>query len=145
MCQILAHLAVFLTRIGSTFGAADFAVRTKVGVRSPDIVVDLHGSEGHELSTAAPIFIAEVPSPSTAGTDFSDKLEEYTAIETLQTYLICSQDEPRAWVWSRQGDGSWPRLPTELVGRDGAIALGGLGVEITMAAIFRGIPDAPSP
>ena len=84
-------------------------------------------------------------SPSTAGSDFTVKLEEYKAIASVQTYLICSQDEPRAWVWSRQGDGSWPRLPTELVGRDGAIALGGLGVELTMAAIFRGIPDAPAP
>ena len=64
--------------------------------------------------------------------------------ETLQTYLICSQDEPRAWVWSRQGDGSWPSLPTKMVGRDGSIALSGLGVELAMAAICRGIPDAPT-
>ena len=62
----------------------------------------------------------------------------------MQTYLICSQDEPRAWVWARQGDGSWPRLPTELAGREGAISLGGLDVELSMAAIFRGIPDAPT-
>jgi hypothetical protein len=32
----------------------------------------------------------------------------------------------------------------EVVGREGAIALGGLGVELTMAAVFRGIPDAPA-
>ena len=72
-------------------------------------------------------------------------MEEYTSLEALQTYLICSQDEPRAWVWSRQGDGSWPKLPTELVGGEGAIALGGLGVELATVAVFRGIPDAPSP
>jgi hypothetical protein len=47
-------------------------------------------------------------------------------------------------VWARQSDGSWPKRPTELAGRDGAIALGGLGVELSMAAIFRGIPDAPT-
>jgi hypothetical protein len=39
----------------------------------------------------------------------------------------------------RWGDGSRPRRPVELVGREGAIAL---GVELSMAAIFRGIPDA---
>ncbi len=124
-------------------GIADFAVQTPVGIRSPDVVVDF-ANPHRDLSTSTPIFIAEVLSPSTAGTDFTEKLEEYTAIETLQTYLICSQDEPRAWVWARQGDGSWPRLPTELVGRGDAIALGGLGVELAMAAIFRGIPDAPT-
>jgi Uma2 family endonuclease len=143
--DILGALSRLLDADQFDIGAADFAVRTKVGVRSPDIVVDLHSSEGHELSTSAPIFIAEVLSPSTAGTDFTEKLEEYTSIATLQTYLICSQDEPRAWVWSRQGDGSWPGLPTELTGREGAIALGGLGVELAMVAIFGGIPDAPSP
>ena len=113
-------------------------------MRSPDVVVDRANPRGRELSTATPIFIAEVLSPSTAGTDFTEKLQEYTAIETLQTYLICSQDEPRAWAWARQGDGSWPRLPAELVGREDAVALGGLGIELAMAAIFRGIPDAPT-
>ncbi|MFZ1103844.1 MAG: Uma2 family endonuclease [Hyphomicrobiaceae bacterium] len=125
-------------------GSADFAVRTPFGVRSPDVVVDRTNPRGRELSTSAPIFIAEVLSPSTAGKDFTEKLEEYTAIESLQTYLICSQDEPRAWVWVRQDDGSWPKRPVELIGREGAIALGGLGIELTMAAIFRGIPDAPT-
>ena len=124
-------------------GAADFAVQTPFGVRSPDVVVD-RASSRTDLSTSTPIFIAEVLSPSTAGKDFTEKLEEYTAIDALQTYLICSQDEPRAWVWARQGDGLWPRLPAELVGREDTIALGGLDIELAMAAIFRGIPDAPT-
>lgn len=124
-------------------GIADFAVQTPYGVRSPDIVVD-HAKSRRVLSTTTPIFIVEVLSPSTAGTDFTEKLQEYTATESLRTYLICSQDEPRAWLWARQGDGSWPALPTALAGRDGSIAPGGLGVELAMAAIFRGIPDAPT-
>ena len=124
-------------------GIADFAVRTPFGVRSPDVVVD-YANPQRDLSTSTPIFIAEVLSPSTTGTDFTEKLEEYISIESLQTYLICSQDEPRAWVWARQGDGSCPKRPVELVGRKHTIALGGLGVELYMAAIFRGIPDAPT-
>ena len=122
---------------------ADFAVRTPFGVRSPDVVVD-RANPRRELATTTPIFIAEVLSPSTAGTDFTEKLEECTAIDTLQTYLICSQDEPRAWVWARRGDRSWPKLPDELAGRDGVVPLGGLDIELAMAAIFRGIPDAPT-
>jgi Uma2 family endonuclease len=127
-------------------GIADFAVRTPFGVRSADVVVDLAdlANPHRDLSTSAPIFIAEVLSPSTAGTDFTEKLEEYTAIDALRTYLICSQDEPRAWVWAREADGSWPRRPVELVGRGDAIAVGGLDIGLAMAAIFRGIPDAPT-
>jgi Uma2 family endonuclease len=143
--NLILELGARLDRTRFALGAADFAVETAVGVRSPDVVVDLASARLGELSTAAPIFIAEVLSPSTTGIDFTAKLDEYTAIGTLETYLICAQDEPRAWVWSRSGDGTWPKLPMELAGRDGTIALGGLGVEIGMAAIFRGIPDAPTP
>ncbi len=142
--NIVTELGRLLDRDAFDIGAADFAVRTPVGVRSPDIVVDRANPRGRELSTTTPIFIAEVLSPSTEGKDFTEKLAEYTAIDSLQTYLICSQDEPRAWVWTRQSSGSWPKLPTELVGRDGAMALGGLDVELSMAAIFRGIPDVPT-
>jgi Uma2 family endonuclease len=142
--NIVTELGRLLDPDAFDIGAADFAVQTPVGVRSPDVVVDRASPHGRELSTRAPIFIAEVLSPSTAGKDFTEKLEEYTAINSLQTYLNCSQDEPRAWVWARQGDGAWPRRPVELKGRDERIALGGLGVELPMAGIFRGIPNAPT-
>ena len=74
--NLLRELLRLVDRDRFDISAADFAVRTKVGVRSPDIVVDLYSSKGRELSTSAPIFIAEVLSPSTAGTDFIEKLEE---------------------------------------------------------------------
>ena len=119
-------------------GISDFAVRTPYGIRSPDIVVERARSHS-ALSTTTPILIVEVLSPSTKKVDFTEKLQEYTAIETLETYLICSQDEPRAWVWARQGNGSWPPEPTEMVGRDGSIAAADLGIDLTMAAIFRGM------
>jgi Uma2 family endonuclease len=141
--NIVVELARLLDAERFDINFADFAVRTPFGVRSPDVVVD-HASLHRDLSTATPIVIAEVLSPSTAGKDFTEKLEEYTAIASLQTYLICSQDEPHAWVWARHADGSWPERPAELAGRAGKIALGGLGIELAMAAVFRGIPDAPA-
>ena len=124
---------------------ADFAVRTAVGIRGPDVVVDLARPAGSELSTSEPIFIAEVSSPSTAVLDVTTKLREYTALASLQTYLVCSQDEPRAWVWARTPDGSWPIDAEMIEGREASIPLGGLGIALSMAAIFRGIPDAPTP
>jgi hypothetical protein len=78
------------------------------------------------------------------GKDFTEKPEECTAMDSLHTCLIRSQDEPRALVWARQGGGPWLRRLVEMKGRDQAIALGGLGVELSMAAVFRGIPDAPT-
>ena len=142
--NLLGELLQKLDRTRFEAGPAEFGVRTGIGIRYPDVVVDRAGSGLEDLACEAPIFIAEVLSPSTAGLDFTTKLQEYTAIASVQTYLICSQDEPRAWVWARQSDGSWPKLPTELAGREGIISLGGLNVELSMAAIFRGIPDAPT-
>jgi Uma2 family endonuclease len=119
-------------------------VRAGHSVRGPDIVVDLARPDGSELSTSEPIFIAEVLSPSTAALDLTTKQREYTALASLQTYLVCSQDEPRAWVWARQSDGSWPFEAEMVEGREDAIALGGLGIDLAMAAVFRGIPDPPT-
>ncbi len=41
------------------------------------------------------------------------------------------------WVWSRGPDGSWPELPVEHTGGEGAIALAGLDAELAMSAVFR--------
>jgi Uma2 family endonuclease len=146
--RVLRNLVLELGRLLELdrfdIGISDFAVQTPYGIRSPDVVVEPARPQ-NARSTATPVLIVEVLSPSTEDVDFTDKLQEYTAIETLQTYLICSQDEPRAWVWARREDNSWPPQPTEVAGRDGSIAPAGLGIELTMAAIFRGIPDAPLP
>jgi Uma2 family endonuclease len=142
--NLLGELLQKLDRTRFEAGPAEFGVRTGIGIRYPDVVVDRASPGLEDLACEAPIFIAEVLSPSTAGLDFTTKLQEYTSIASVQTYLICSQDEPRAWVWTRQSDGSWPKLPTELAGREDAIALGGLNVVVSMTAIFRGIPDAPT-
>jgi Uma2 family endonuclease len=141
--NLMAELLAKLDLAKFEPGAAEFGVKTSDGVRYPDIFVDRATADLKGLACEAPVLIAEVLSPSTAGRDFTEKLEEYTAIPSVQTYIICSQDEPRAWVWARQSDGSWPRLPREIAGRDGTIPLGGLDIELAMSAVFRGIPDPP--
>jgi len=142
--SILGELLQKLDSTRFEAGPAEFGVRTGVGVRYPDVLVDRLSSDLTGLACEAPILVVEVLSPSTAGLDFTVKLQEYAAIASVQTYLVCSQDEPRAWVWARRSDGTWPKLPVELADRDSVIALGGLDVELSMAAVFHGIPDAPS-
>jgi Uma2 family endonuclease len=142
--NILGELLQKLDRTSFDAGAAEFGVKTDVGVRFPDVLVDRVSSGLKDLACEAPIFIAEVLSPSTAALDLTTKLREYTAIASLRTYLVCSQDEPRAWVWARKPDGSWPIDPEMVDRREASIAPGGLGFELSMAAIFRGIPDAPT-
>jgi len=142
--DLLGELSSKLDRTRFHAGVAEFGVKTAVGVRYPDVVVDRASADLKGLACEAPIFIAEVLSPSTTAIDFTEKLQEYTAIASVHTYLICSQDEPRAWAWLRQPNGAWPKRPSEFVGREDSIPLGGLDIALSMAAIFRGIPDPPT-
>ena len=142
--NILRELFQRIDRTRCEAGPTALGVRTAVGVRYPDIIVDRASSRTESLACEAPVFVVEVLSPSTTGLDFTVKLQEYTAIDSVQAYLICSQDEPRAWVWQRGTDDAWPELPVELAGREDAIALRELGIELPMASIFLGIPDPPT-
>jgi Uma2 family endonuclease len=141
--NILAELLSKLDRTRYQAGPTEFGVRTSLGVRYPDVIVDRVSSRLESLACEAPIFIVEVLSPSTEGLDFTVKLREYSAIASVQTYLICSQHEPRAWIWQRGPDGAWPELPVELTGREAEIALSGLDITLSMAAMFLDIPDPP--
>ena len=139
--NLVAELSRLLDPDIYDVATADFAVRSGDGIRGPDIVVDLATTDGAALQTEKPLLLAEVLSPSSVARDFTEKLNEYTSSPSLQTYLVCSQDEPRAWVWSRQEDGTWPLAAQMFEGRDEAIPLGGFNASLAMAAIFRGIPD----
>ena len=119
---------------------ADFAVKTGYSVRSPDVLVEPRGGDGQSLSTTTPTLLVEVLSPSTAGIDFTEKREEYFAVASLQTYLICAADEPRVWAWRRNPDGSWPAKATMFESREDAVTIAGLDVDLPLAAIYRGIP-----
>jgi Uma2 family endonuclease len=142
--NILGELLKALDLSRFKTGCAEFGVKTPVGVRFPDVVVDRVSASLKDYACEAPIFIAEVLSPSTTALDLTTKQKEYTALPTLQTYLVCSQDEPRAWIWARSADGSWPVDAEMIEGREPSIRSGGLGIELSMAAIFRAIPDAPT-
>ncbi len=131
-------------RHNSRRGPLNSGSRLLVGVRFPDVVVDRASARLKDLACEAPVFIAEVLSPSTAALDLNTKQREYTAITSLQSYLVCSQDEPRVWLWARSPNGTWPIDAEMLEGREASIPLGGLGIELSMSAIFRGIPDAPT-
>lgn len=143
--NLVAELRRLLDRKKYVISSVDFAVRTASGIRGPDVMVDSEELPGTALATSKPIFIAEVLSPSTAVLDVTTKQREYTAIPSLETYLVCSQDEPRAWIWARNADGAFPVEAEMIIGRESTITLGSLGIELSMAAIFDGIPDAPTP
>ena len=81
--NILGELLLKLDRSRFHAGPTEFGVRTGVGARYPDVMVDRARSRRESLACEAPILIAEVLSPSTAGLDFTVK-REYGAIASVQ-------------------------------------------------------------
>lgn len=120
-------------------GSADFAIRTPDGIRFPDVFVDRVTPEatGEDLTARAPVFLAEVLSPSSRRRDFVEKQADYQSVETVQHYLILSPTEPRIWLSTRMAAG-WDD-PHEIAGLDGSLSLSSLGVELPMAELYAGI------
>ena len=139
--NILVWLATSLDRDLYEIGPGDLNTRTPFGVRSPDVFVSEPVTARKALAADHPLLLVEVLSPSSEGRDFTEKRDEYLAIGSLQAYLICSQDEPRIWIFARGLDGRWPDRPVMIEGRDSVIALSGLGLALPMAVVYRGIPD----
>ncbi len=54
-----------------------------------------------------PTLIIEILSPSTEGYDRGKKFESYRQLNSLQTYMLISQDRPLVEVFERQEDESW--------------------------------------
>jgi len=121
---------------------SDFAVRIGPNtVRYPDVVVDAAGGKLRNLAAAAPVLIAEVLLPSSATSDLGDKAAEYLRLSTVSAYLVLSQDEPKVWVWVR--DGSEFTAGSEVIdGEDGIIRIPPLSIELPLAEIYAGITQS---
>ncbi len=118
-------------------GSFGFAVQTDVGVRFPDLIVEMKSAEanGSDIAAIHPVMLVEVPSPSSYARDFGEKVEEYQRLKTLKHYLVLSEDEPRAWLWSRDGD-AW-RGPEMILGIDERLCFTGLSASIVLAELYR--------
>jgi Uma2 family endonuclease len=108
-------------------------------LRYPDIVVYPAGSSGNSYTTSTPILLAEVLSPSNAETDFGDKAAEYLELPSLLTYVVLSQDEPKAWMWSRPSMSALFGGPKVISGAENVIPVSGLMLELPMAEIYAGV------
>lgn len=85
-----------------------------------------------------PVVIFEVLSPSTEAYDRGEKFLRYrTEIETLQDYVLVSQDRPRIEHFSRQPDGSW--LSSEVSGLAETLSLSSIDCRIELAEVYSRI------
>jgi Uma2 family endonuclease len=83
-----------------------------------------------------PTLIIEVLSPSTELYDRSKKFDLYRSIDSLQEYLLISQDKPRIERFLRQRD-VW--VYTDVKGRDSNIILPSIDCTLSLASIYQKI------
>jgi Uma2 family endonuclease len=112
---------------------------TKVGDIAgyyPDVSVVCDRDDTHQRFTERPCLVVEISSPSTMDRDQREKLLVYRGIESVQTYLIVSQDERRVVRHWRDPDGAWRK---EDVSGDGSLDLPCPGTSLSLDDIYLDI------
>ena len=90
-----------------------------------------------------PTAIFEILSESTEFKDRGIKWRLYQQIESLEHYVIVSQDTARVEIYSRHNDADW-LVHTEL-GLDGDFSLPAIGVTLTLSDIYEDLTLVPDP
>ncbi|WP_377474235.1 MAG: Uma2 family endonuclease [Microcoleus anatoxicus] len=86
-----------------------------------------------------PKLIAEVLSPSTEKFDRGDKFEDYQQLESLEEYVLISQDEMRVECRRRVKDGAGERWETVVYGAGDLVMLQSIDLEVAIAELYRGV------
>jgi Uma2 family endonuclease len=108
-------------------------------LRYPDIVVFPAGSPDKSYTTRTPVLLAEVLSPSGEAIDLGDKAAEYLELASLLAYVVLSQDERKAWMWSRPSTSApFAPGPKVISSAEAIILVGGLQLELPVADIYAG-------
>ncbi len=88
-----------------------------------------------------PSVVVEVLSQSTASYDRGEKFDLYRELESLQTYILVSQDKPHVERFVRQPDDSW--LLTVFKGVEAVLELTTLGCSLPLAEIYADVTFGP--
>ena len=106
----------------------------------PDVII-VRGSaafiDSHEDTLVNPVVLLEVSSPSTESYDRGTKFFHYRSIESLQEYLIVTQERPEVDHWTRVSDRQWNLAVIEGLHR--VVKLSSVACEIPLERIYRRI------
>ena len=90
-----------------------------------------------QTTATNPRLIVEVLSSSTAADDRGDKFQRYLSLESLQEYVLVSQDRARVETFTRLDDGTWRfAYMTDLAKQ---VKLSSVDVEASMSKIYAGV------
>ena len=113
----------------------------------PDVMIvcgEPHVNPFDKNSVINPSVIFEVLSPSTERYDRGEKWARYRRLDSLEEYVLVSQDKPEVEQYVRQDSGLWSYKAVE--GLDAASVVTVLGVTLPLTEIYNRItfPEAVS-
>ncbi|WP_107669234.1 Uma2 family endonuclease [Cyanothece sp. BG0011] len=83
-----------------------------------------------------PKMIVEVLSPSTAVFDQGEKFKDYQQLETLEEYVLITQESQGVECRRRNATGTWETMIYE---KDDPVILQSINLKLAMADLYRGI------
>ncbi|MEL7244519.1 MAG: Uma2 family endonuclease [Cyanobacteria bacterium J06573_2] len=102
----------------------------------PDVVVTCDSDDKDRFSLNYPCLIIEVLSPSTEITDKREKLVNYRNLESLQEYVLISQDEIKVEVYRKDNQSHWS---LQILGKEDELHLNSIKLTLTMADIYEDV------
>ena len=110
-------------------------------MRFPDALMESAGGDLMARQCEIPVLLFEVLSPSSVDTDMMEKPDEYMSFDTLEAYVVASQDAAICWIWQRDvATGRFPEKPVKVAGRDQSLDFAARGIALPLAEIYRNIP-----
>ncbi|HMQ57432.1 MAG TPA: Uma2 family endonuclease [Rhizobiaceae bacterium] len=115
---------------------ADQSVRTVVGTRRPDLLIECGKPHPRSLEADDPRVVFEIMSPSTWRFDRVHKIEEYKQHPKIRVILLVDTEAPQVTVW-RKVEQEW-RLE-KFAGLDAVVALPEIGAALPLAELYADI------
>ncbi len=116
---------------------SDRGIETDETVRYPDAMIERRPFDRRSRWTRSPVLAVEVLSPDSEKRDLVTKAAEYTAIASLEAYIVAEPDEATCSVWVRDAVGTFAVQPVKISGATGVIDVPVLGLSIALAAVYR--------
>ncbi len=102
----------------------------------PDVVVTCDPQDQDRFFVNYPCLIIEVLSPSTEAIDKREKRINYQALDSLQEYVLVSQDQIQVEIYRKDIQGNWS---VQTLGKGDDLKLKSVGLTLTMTDIYEDV------
>jgi Uma2 family endonuclease len=102
----------------------------------PDLVVTCNPQDQDRFFVNYPCLIIEVLSPSTEAIDKREKRINYQALDSLQEYVLVSQDQIQVEIYRKDAQGNWS---VQTLDKGDDLQLKSVGLTLTMTEIYEDV------